>query len=469
MSLPAPLLLMGGPLLPALATAALRRWPRLAAGVGAACALLLWRLTASLSLDAASAAGLFAGDTLLLLGRSLTLSEGVRLAFALLYGGLALLLLLSIWLPQGSDFTPASFAVLSILSAAVMARPFSFAALLLLAAAAVSTAVIQANRPDSADAALRYLVFVALATPLFLVASWMLDSGQLSLQGTVWRLLLVGFALLLAGFPFYIWVRPLVVASSSLTPAFQFGLVQFGQFLLVLALLQENPWVWGVSAFLELLRWSGLLTLALGGVLALVSRDAGHVLGSLLLVDLGGTLLLLTLGATGPAAALAAFLARFGALLSAGVGITVLQRRRAQADHTLVWWLGLAAFVYGALSLLGFPLTPGFGPRWGLVMLLARPDSGWLWAVGMVMVALVAGAAGLVKCVRTLVEMPAGPLQFSRSWRDVADRPTTIILIVLLLGALAFVFFPQTIMRQAWELASLLAPILAPLLAPLQP
>lgn len=460
MSLPAPLLLMGGPLLPALLTAALRRWPRLAAGVGVVSAMVLWRLTASVSLAAGSAPSLFAGDTLLLLGRSLTLTEGVRLAFTLLYGGLALLLLLSIWLPQGSDFTPASFAVLAILSAAVMARPFSFAALLLLAAAAVSTAVLQADRPDSADAALRYLVFVALATPLFLAASWMLDSGQLSLQGTVWRLLLGGFALLLAGFPFYIWVRPLVVASSSLTPAFQFGLAQFGQFIFVLALLQENSWVWGVPAFLELLRWSGLLTLALGGVLALISRDAGHVLGSLLLVDLGGTLLLLTLGATGPAVALAALLARFGALVGAGVGMTALHRRRAEADHTLAWWLGLAAFVYAALSLLGFPLTPGFAPRWGLVTLLAQPDSGWVWAAGVVIAALVAGAAGLIKCARALLEMPAGPLQLSRSWRDGMDKPITIILVVFLLGALAFVFFPQTILRQAGELAPLFAPLL---------
>ncbi len=456
MSLPAPLLLIGGPLLPAFITALLRRWPRLAAGVGVISALMLWRLVAGVSLAAgASTSTLFASDTLLLLGRSLTLTEGVQLTFALLYSGLALLLLLAMWLPQGSDFTPAAFAVLSILSAAIMARPFSFAVLLLLAAAAVSTAVIQANRPDSADAALRYLVFVALAAPLFLVASWMLDSGQLSLQGTVWRLLLVGFAMLLAGFPFYIWVRPLVITTSSLTPAFLFGLVQFVQFTFVLALLQENPWVLGVPSFLDLLRWSGLLTLALGGLLALISRDAGYVLGSLLLVDLGGALMLLTLGTAGAAVALAALFARFGALISAGMGITVLHRRRAQADHTLVWWLGLAAFVYGTLSLLGFPLTPGFAPRWGLVTLLAQPDSGWDWAAGVVIMAVAAAVGGLVKCVRSLVEMPAGPLPFTLPWRDGVERPTTIILAAILLGELAFVFWPQTIIQRALELAML--------------
>lgn len=267
MRLPAPLLLILGPLLPALLTAIIRRWPRVAAAVGSASALLLWRFIAVVPLapHQPPTLGLFAGDTLTLLGRSLVLTEGVRLAFALLFAGLAVLLLLAVWLPQGSDFIPASLTVLALLSAAIMARPFSFGVLLLLAAAAVSTAVIQANLPSSSDAALRYLVFVALATPLFLVAGWMLDSGQLSLQSAVWRLLLVGFAMLLAGFPFYVWVRPIVLTASSLTPAFQFGLMQFAQFMMVLALLRENNWVADVPSFLSLLRWSGLLTLVLGG------------------------------------------------------------------------------------------------------------------------------------------------------------------------------------------------------------
>ncbi|MCA9938063.1 MAG: hypothetical protein KC418_05445 [Anaerolineales bacterium] len=456
--MPAPLLLILGPLLPALLTAIIRRWPRVAAAVGSASALLLWRFIAVVPLapHQPPTLGLFAGDTLTLLGRSLVLTEGVRLAFALLFAGLAVLLLLAVWLPQGSDFIPASLTVLALLSAAIMARPFSFGVLLLLAAAAVSTAVIQANLPSSSDAALRYLVFVALATPLFLVAGWMLDSGQLSLQSAVWRLLLVGFAMLLAGFPFYVWVRPIVLTASSLTPAFQFGLMQFAQFMMVLALLRENNWVADVPSFLSLLRWSGLLTLVLGGALALTSRNAGSVLGSLLLLDMGAVLMLLTMGSDGAGVALTALLTRFGALISAGVGITVLHRSRQQENHTLSWWLGLAAFLYGALSLAGFPLTPGFAPRWGLVTLLAREAGGWRW-VGLVLLSVAAGVGGLVKCGRSLAEMPADPLQLTRSWREVVSWPAILALVLLLLSGVALALFPHIITRQAAELVTLLA------------
>ncbi len=456
MNLPAPLLLLAGPLVPALVSLLLRPWPRLSAGAGALGALVLWRWVTVVSL-AEGAAGVFAGPTLTVLGRALTLMPGVQIAFGLMYAGLTVLMLLALGWRQSQDFAPASFLVLAVLAGAAMARPFSFGVLLLLVAAAGTTIIIQSDRAGATDAALRYLVFVALATPLFLVAGWMLDSAQASLQGTIWGLLLVGTTLLLAGFPFIIWVRPLVVTGSSLTPAFVFGLVSLGQLTFLLALMGENPWLFGVEAFSRLLAWSGLLTLVLGGVLAVSSRLRGNLLGALLLVDLGGTLGLLALGEAGMAPAVAGVPARFLALALAGSGAALMARDEQSDVGSLDGRVGLAAFAFGGLSLIGLPLTPGFTVRWPLLLALADaagPAAG-AGAVTVALAGMTLGVAGLARYERRQGRVGGvGSLAAPIATGHARLTPLGWATLLLAVATAGLALWPAGLLRQAARLAA---------------
>src|SRR5690606_30711191 len=128
--------------------------------------------------------------------------------------------------PQGPDFAPAGLALLSPLAIALMWRPFVFGVAVLLVIAALAAVLAQSGRIGNTRAALRYLLMTVLAVPLFLLAGWMLESQGGALLSTIWRLLLVGFLILLASFPFHIWVRPLISEAAPLAAAYLFGPVQ---------------------------------------------------------------------------------------------------------------------------------------------------------------------------------------------------------------------------------------------------
>ena len=58
--------------------------------------------------------------------------------------------------------------------------------------------------------------------------------------------------------------------------------------------------------------------------------------------------------------------------------------------------LAAVLFIYGALSLIGAPLTPGFSGKWGLVTLTSQQST---TGAMIIVFAMAAGAIGLIKWV----------------------------------------------------------------------
>ncbi|HZD11309.1 MAG TPA: hypothetical protein VE553_08205, partial [Candidatus Binatia bacterium] len=254
-----PALVILGPLVPALLIfAGLRRWTRAAAICGFASTLLLALLIAAVNLqpDLAST-GFLSGGELSFLGRALLLTTAVRRVLLIVYAASALLFLLSALWSQGPDFVPAGLASLSPLGFALLVTPLAFGAVALLVAAALLSALVQAQQPGSTLASLRYLLLTALATPVLLVAGWLIESQQLALGGAVWRLLVLGATLLLAGFPFHIWVRPLFNEAHPLTAVFVLAPVQLVIFSFIWRWLQQNPNLLSSTDLGVYLGWSG--------------------------------------------------------------------------------------------------------------------------------------------------------------------------------------------------------------------
>jgi hypothetical protein len=393
----APLFLIVAPLAAALLAQLLRRWPVAAALSGAALLLVIRILLTNLGLDGAGG-GMIEGARWEILGRALVLEEGTRQALILLYDGVLILLLLSVTTRQTARFTLASLVLPAPLAAALMAEPFIYGAAALVVAAGVLVALIQAQA-GSTQGALRYLILSTLALPFLLVAGWMIESEQALFATAIGRLLLVATVILMAGFPFQVWVNPLIRSTSPYVAALLFGLVQLLIAIFLLEILQVNSAAVAQAGFDVVIRWSGVATAALGGLWLLRVREPEPLLGGLVLVDTG--VLLLAFGTPAGAQAILTLLyLRFISLTLAGMGVATLRiQPGAPVGHLLL--------IYGALSLIGLPFTPGFSGRVLALspVLSAGAESGVNPLFGLI--PLLGGGIGLLGAARVVRALPA--------------------------------------------------------------
>ncbi|MEW5985500.1 MAG: proton-conducting transporter membrane subunit [Chloroflexota bacterium] len=444
--LPAPLLLLAGPLLPALIILALRRWPLVSAlvGLGAVAALASLLAAAPLSPTATGRAAWFTGGAWGILGRAFTLTEGTRALFLVIYGAAGFLFLLSIWLPQGSGFVAAGLAALSPLAGMAMGQPFIFGPPLMLATAALVVWLIQSGRAASIQTAWRYFLLMALAALLVLLAGRLIEIGQ---PGAGWLLLWLGLTIWLAGFPFYIWLPPIVEDGPPLGVVFLFGLVHLVVALFAWQILTSGSLPGAAAAFGPFFRLSGLATMITGGALAFTAQGSGRLLGYTLLIDVGATLLALAEPAA--FAALSGGLTmRLVSLTLAAIGLSLLGHDPFTPGLAYRRPLAVALYALGVLSLAGLPLTPGFSGRWGLV---AQLSSDTPWLAPMLLLAAVGGAAGLLRgLVRWLTPTELETAQQNgRGWER-------IVCGLLLAAGLYLALFPQTLLAYTYQLASLL-------------
>lgn len=433
------LTVLGGPILVAIMTVLLRRWPRLAALVGAGGVAVLTGL-----LVIVAPAG---GDQAMEvhpLGRTLMLDAATARILLLLYGGTALLLLLASLWPQGPDFGPAAIAALAPLAFALMIRPFVYGVVALVAAATLQVGVIQAGRAGSTRGAMHYLTVMVLAAPFFLVAGWMLESEQLVFLGTLWRLIVAGIALLSAAVPFHFWVRPVVEEAPPLATVFVLGLSQLVVVTFVIMVLREHA-VFAQTGLQTWLRVAGVVTMGGAGLLAFAAVEGRQAVAYSALLDMGAVLATLGAGTAGISVLLTLIVARTLALLLALVGLSQVAAP-AQPESNR-WWVVILSW-YGAFSLVGLPLTPGFAGRWGAIALIGA-QSPWLAAAAIAAVGL--GAAGLW---RTL---PRSTLPLGDALRRRRLALSQVIAILLLLVAGLLALFPSWTVTLSTTLAALFA------------
>jgi formate hydrogenlyase subunit 3/multisubunit Na+/H+ antiporter MnhD subunit len=380
-----PLVMLILPPVAALVALVARRWRRATAGVGLAAVglltVLLWL--------AAPGAGVFADNTLVVYGRELALTPFLRALFLFVYPALGVLFTLQWFRPAGRLLVPAGLAVLSPLAAALMIDPPALGAALLVAVAAVVAPALYAGRFANTIATWRYFLMTALAVAPSLLAGWF-SAGQ----DVAWVSLLLASLLLLGGFPFHIWLSGLARRAPPAAVALVLGVMQVGVAVFVLTMLDATPAARASAEFQSAMRWSAALTGLLAAFLMSRAADWRELAAGALLLD-AGFLLVSTLapGAAGLSIALAALAARYLSLLlialglrwpgdGAGGGLGGFRTRPYR----------LALLVYGCLSLVGLPLTPGFGGRWAQLAVVAAPGGATVWPAALLVAALACAA-----------------------------------------------------------------------------
>ncbi|TET51494.1 MAG: hypothetical protein E3J64_06720, partial [Anaerolineales bacterium] len=359
---------------------------------------------------------------------------------------------------------PIGLGLLSLLSGALLIKPFIYGALLIGIGAGLAVFILQREGAGPGRGALRYLTFTILALPGLLVTHWLLERyamtpDETGLLTAAAVLLSVSFALLLGVAPFHGWVRSVGSDSMPLAAAFVLTVGNGAAWFLLLDFLKTYSWLSSNPQFESVLFMAGVGLLLVGGLLAPLQRRLGRLMAYAAMVDTGVPLMALQLNSRlGLGVALLTLLARpFGlALMAAGVSGL---RARSGGDDRLEELSGLAwkapwsaaALVLGGVSLSGMPIGAGFAARWALGQGLA------LTSPGPALLIVLSGLGvmwGVWRALSTLLRRPV-----SRKDRPVPEleraeeRITTIVLGVMIASCLAVGLYPDVLASVATALA----------------
>lgn len=456
-------------------TFVLRDWQRaiaLAAAITTGvCAFLLWRIdAASLSGAVAEAAARIAaesgaldagvnaaevltglGPAISRFGFSLQLSSGSLPALLLAFVMATAALLLAARFPQGRSFVPMTLTLLAgyMLWFMVQRAPIDAVLLLplgLILLSTLSAIALQAGRPIHAAGPVRWMVAPVLAFPLFLIANYYIQLGPLDPQDvtpyrTAAALLTFALLLLMAPVPLHS-VAPTTsesappVATALFTLLYQLALIWLlarivGEYAFMQTLAPLNIWF----------AWAGLVTAIWAGLAAVGSDQPGRLWGYVALHDWGLILLLLSVpGLRTWSLVIFIFLLRVISMLTSAAGLAALEysvrsldpHRLQGAGVRLPW--NAAAYLVGALGLVGFPLSAGFAGHWAALQLLAASD--WRPAAA-VLIASGAAIFSLIRMARMLYGSLADP-QLAR------EKPVGIATAALMIAlSVALALAPQ--------------------------
>jgi NADH-quinone oxidoreductase subunit N len=299
----APMIWLGIPLASALVFLLLVRSERAAALGGGSLALLLCLLAAIVPVDTAfSLLGIsFRVDSAMqLLGRRFVLLPADRLLLVLLYGLLALWFYASIASGIAQRVVSLGFAITGLLAASLAVEPFLYGAVLIELAVLAAVPLLSPPSQPAGRGVLRFVIFQTLAMPFILLAGFLLSGveaspGDLQLVLHAGALLALGFALLLAMFPFYAWIPQLCEEAHPFAVGFVLLLFPTVGMLFGLGFLDHYSFLRESPALGEALVLAGLAMVVTAGVWAAFERHIARLMGYALIMETGMSLIAISL------------------------------------------------------------------------------------------------------------------------------------------------------------------------------
>ncbi len=351
--------------------------------------------------------------------------------------------------PQGNRRWWALFAWLTLLVAAAMLLSDGWARRLLLDAGALVAVALVWNRgtPEAARAARTYLALLIVS--MICLTGGMLGIGEgVNPPPSSWNqaavgLLVIGFGLKLALVPFYFWLPGVAAAATPMTTVLIVSVVDMAAFSDLAHLRVTAPWVFahGRSLWLAV----ALLSMFGGALLALAQRDLKRMLAFSTTDDMGYLLLGVAAGpGIGLSGALAGALGHalaklllFGAvgMAEARLGRPLTLDSRGQAARCPV---SGAAFIVGALGIIGVPPTFGFVGRWRLYLAGAEYGGGAL-----VLAMALATSLALLYYARAIHRVWLGTVADTALPRE--PKLATITLSVLMILVVTLGMFPGVV------------------------
>lgn len=414
MDLTLPMLLLAAHLGTSLVALILRRSPLFALLTGIGMTSLIMLVLANLDRNSLRAADALAGTwEIASVNLTLQLHKAIIPELIFVHVILAATCVQVLLLRGSAEFLPglfllgAGYSVMLMITASPLALPFLYP-LFLLPLTAWTPSGPGRNRPMLRKTVLAPL----LAIPCFVMANWIIfhqipfDPQNPDFVYRVNVLLTMGLFLLCLPFPFYqlqqdesnrSFILPTVVADL---------LYQFMVLIVLHGALRTHPPLREFEPLYAWLGWAAVITVVWSGFAAFGSQDPRQIWFYAAMLNWGMILLVFTLPmANNWNTILGLFLLRVVSLMACIAGLTQLDTNRLRTDtgwaglgNSLPW--NMALFLFGALGLVGFPLSSGFGHFWITWQFIATMD--WQIAVVLAM-GTVLTAIGLIRVLRMLL------------------------------------------------------------------
>jgi NADH-quinone oxidoreductase subunit N len=445
-----------------------RRWERVVMLTGIIAALLLvlfaWQLPIGEAIETTGIPTFTIRESVNVLGRAFLLTNADQPILILIYLGAALWFGGAKIAGANRMFTPIGLAICGLLTASLAVEPFLYAALLIELAVLVSVPLLSPPGDRIGRGVLRYLTFLTLGMPFILFTGWLFVGVEASPGDptAIFRAivpLLLGFAFLIGIFPFHTWIPMIAEESHPYTAAFIFFVLPGVISIFGLSFLVRYPWLQSTPLMNVSLRLLGLLMVFTGGVWAAFQRNLARMMGYAVMVDIGLSLLAISLGtgslngqlaASGPEAPrstglfFALFPARAVGLTVWALALSTIRNHSFGQDFRSTQGLARklpiasAALILAHFSFAGLPLLAGFPIQLALwSSLVAQSLPGAL--AGLVgITGLMAGA------IRSLAVLSMGTDE--AGWEISENRWQIFLLSVGILLILLLGLLPQTYM-----------------------
>ncbi len=385
-----------------------------------------------------------------ILGRSLTITSADRSLLALIYGSAFFWFIPTISLHITRRLVPFGLAITSLLVAALAVEPTLYAALIIEMAILLSIPILAIPQEKPAKGVIRYLIFQTLAVPFILFSGWILagigaNPGNLALVQQAATLLGLGFAFLLAIFPFYSWIPMLAEKTHPYVASFIFWMLPTTTLFFGLGFLDRYSWLRDATALPAILTAVGVLMVVSGGLLAAFQRHLGRIMGYAIIVEIGFSLLALNPGKQmGLGTLLLLLVPRTLASCLWALSLSILRKNAPGLSLKDVKGMGrswpfiASGLVLANLALAGLPLLAGFPAHQVVWQALARSSLTLAFWV------LIGTLGLLMSAIRVLAALTLAPKGTPWATRETpAQRLFTVagVLALFLLG-----MFPQWIL-----------------------
>ncbi|MCB0192996.1 MAG: hypothetical protein KDJ65_13715 [Anaerolineae bacterium] len=367
---------------------------------------------------------------------------------------------------EGRVFYPAALIILGMFVAASLSRHLGITAIFIELAAILMVFVIQTQRLESTRAALRFLILISLATPIFLLAAWRIDVYQLS-GGVVTTeeidqtamFVGLGFALWLAVVPFHGWLTSTATESSPITAAFVLITFPVVVFSTLVNLFVDLPWLTDSSFLMEAIVIAGVATAFVGGLWASMQRGFSELMGFAALYNIGCTLALLGVGGQAIVITVLVNLAvRTLALVLIAISTSTLYLQVVSDGFSYIRGMirkmpfASAGIVIGGITLAGAPFTAGFAPYWQLLRTLAEQDPSF---VLFLVLGSIGVSVGYLRGLWALLDADYDDESYVKTIVQDAQEPRLLLIIIVILMLVCIVtgLFPSLLIDPLRETA----------------
>ncbi len=386
-------------------------------------------------------------SSLEILGRRLILTSADRSFLALIYGSCLFWFIPAASLQVARRLIPLGLAITALLVATLAVEPFLYAALLIETAVLLSIPLLSTPGQKPGKGLIRFLIFQTLAVPFILFSGWILagieaNPGNLNFVKQAAIFLGLGFAFLLAIFPFYTWIPLLTEEVHPYILGFILWMLPTVTLFFGLGFLDRYTWLRDTPTLGVVLTTGGALMVVSGGILSVFQRHLGRIMGYAVIVETGFSLLALSLvGRLGINIFLLLFIPRTLCLGIWALALSILKEQKPNLNlvdvkgYARLWPFAASGLILANLSLAGVPLLAGFPVHQAVWEELARnslPLAFWVFLGSFGL------ASSAIRVLASLVSAPEGAY-----WEAFETRSQRLFMVIGWVALFLLGLFPQ--------------------------